>query len=439
LAAGGKALLVVSGGVASDASETEDRHPYKRPAQVERSMLTSPDVRNAEKIVTDLTLLGTDPMRSASAVGLCYVTPPFPCIRRVRVGKGFRYVAECGRPIVDGQDLQRIRALAIPPAWTDVQICTRSDGHIQATGRDAKGRKQYRYHVRWRRVRDETKFGRMIAFAEALPAIRARVSKDSKRPGLPREKVVAVVVQLLERTLIRVGNEEYAKQNRSYGLTTMRVKHVNVRGPKISFQFRGKSGIDHVVDVCDRRLARVIRRCQELPGQELFRYVDQAGVVRTIESADVNAYLREAAGSDFSAKDFRTWYGSLLAARALLALRRGAAPHQKHVKTAIAQVAEKLGNTPAVCRKSYVHPAVVDCYVRGDLKPPGRAVTANRGAPGRQDGRLDAEERTLLAILKTELARQSASIEESLRLSVHRARARANAAVASKGARRKAA
>lgn len=380
-------------------------------------------------------------MRSASAVGLCYVTPPFPFIRRLRVGKGFRYVGECGRPVKGREELTRIRALAIPPAWTDVQICARSNGHIQATGRDARGRKQYRYHVRWRRVRDETKFGRMIAFAEALPAIRARVAKDSVRSGLPREKVLAVVMQLLERTLIRVGNEEYAKQNRSYGLTTMRVKHVSVRGPQIRFRFRGKSGKDHVVDVRDRRLARVIRRCQELPGQELFRYVDQAGTAHTIESTDVNAYLREAAGSDFSAKDFRTWYGSLLAARALAGLARGAAPHQKDVKIAIAQVAEKLGNTPAVCRKSYVHPAVVDCYARGELKPLGRAFTANRGAPGRRDGRLDAEERTLLAILKTEVARQSASIE-SRRLSLPRARidSHAPAASASKGgARRKAA
>jgi len=392
-------------------------------------------VGNAEKIVTNLTLLGTDPMRSASAVGLCYVSPPFPCIRRVRAGKGFRYVSECGQRVVDRQELERIRALAIPPAWTDVQICVRSNGHIQATGRDARGRKQYRYHVRWRRVRDETKFGRMIAFAGALPAIRARVSKDSARTGLPREKVLAVVMQLLERTLIRVGNEEYAKQNRSYGLTTMRARHVNVRGPNISFHFRGKSGKEHVVDVRDRRLARVIRRCQELPGQELFRYVDQAGTAHAIESADVNAYLRESAGSDFSAKDFRTWYGSLLAARALAGIARGV-PHQKHVKTAMVEVAEKLGNTPAVCRKAYVHPAVVDCYLRGDLKPLGRAFRANRSAPGRRDGRLDAEERALLAILKTEVARQSASIE--LRpLRVHRAKVRAHGA--SNGVRRKAA
>jgi len=402
------------------------------------------DVRTAETIVSDLRLLGTDPMRSASAVGLCYVTPPFsPCIRRLRVGKGFRYIGESGRPVKGRAELKRIRALAIPPAWTDVQICARPNGHIQATGRDARGRKQYRYHVRWRRVRDETKFGRMIAFAEALPAIRARVSKDSARSGLPREKVLAVVMQLLERTLIRVGNEEYAKRNRSYGLTTMRVKHVSVRGPKISFRFRGKSGKDHIVDVQDRRLALVIRRCQELPGQELFRYLDQAGRAHTIESTDVNAYLREAAGSDFSAKDFRTWSGSLLAARALAGLARGAAPHQKHVKTAIAYVAEKLGNTSAVCRKSYIHPAVVDCYVRGELSPLGRAFTASRGAPGRRDGKLDAEERTLLAILKAEVARQSASLE-SLRFSLHRGRVNASsashAASASKGgARRKAA
>jgi DNA topoisomerase-1 len=313
--------------------------------------------------------------------------------------------------------LQRFRALAIPPAWTDVRICARPNGHIQATGRDAKGRKQYRYHARWRQVRDETKFGRMIAFAEALPAIRARVATDAARSGLPREKVLAVVTQLLERTLIRVGNEEYAKRNRSYGLTTLRVKHVDVHGTTMSFRFRGKSGKDHVIDVRDRRMAGVVRRCQELPGQELFQYLDDAGQTHSIESTDVNAYLREAAGDDFSAKDFRTWYGTLLAARALGQNVSGGAPRQKHVVAAVAWVAEKLGNTPSVCRKSYVHPAVIDRYLRGKLERIGRRGVAAEH-PG---GKLDADERALLALLKEELGRQGQTLETALRASLRRA------------------
>jgi DNA topoisomerase-1 len=396
-------------------------------------------VGNTEAIVTNLTQLGTDPVRSASSAGLCYVATLSPCIRRIRAGTGFRYVTASGQKIVDAAELRRIRALAIPPAWTDVQICPRPNGHIQATGRDAKGRKQYRYHARWRQVRDETKFGRMIAFAEALPAIRARVNKDAARSGLPRDKVLAVVTQLLERTLIRVGNEEYAKQNRSYGLTTMRGRHVDVRGPKISFRFRGKSGKDHAIDVHDRRLARVVRRCQELPGQELFQYVDEEGRAHGIESADVNAYLREAAGSDFSAKDFRTWYGTLLAARALGEHARRAVPRQKLVKASIAWVAEKLGNTPTVCRKSYVHPAVVDSYLRGELKRfKLTGAAAGLEALPRSGGKLEPDERALLALLKTEISRQGASLESALRASLHRTPAPRQHAP-SKGARRKAA
>src|SRR5687767_14793522 len=364
-----------------------------------------------ETIVTDLIKLGTDPVQSASSAGLSYMADMPSCIRRVRAGKGFRYVDSNGKTITDANEVRRIRALAIPPAWTDVRICPRGDGHIQATGRDAKGRKQYRYHARWRQVRDETKFGRMIAFAEALPVIRARVAKDATRPGLPREKILAVVTQLLERTLIRVGNEEYARHNRSYGLTTLRGKHVAVEGPKISFRFRGKSGKEHVIDVRDRRLATVVRRCQELPGQELFQYLDELGETRSIESADVNAYLREAAGDDFSAKDFRTWYGTLLAARALGEQASRGAPRQKHVLYAVQWVAAKLGNTPTVCRKSYVHPAVVDRYLRGGLERMARP----RAAPvAHQNGKLDADERALLALLKEELTRQNTSLETAL-------------------------
>jgi DNA topoisomerase-1 len=394
-----------------------------------------PTVGKLETIVTDLVQLGGNPAQSASSAGLCYMANLSFCIRRVRAGKGFRYVDANGRKVANPGELRRIRALAIPPAWTDVQICTRADGHVQATGRDAKGRKQYRYHARWRQVRDETKFGRMIAFAEALPAIRTRVAKDAALSGLPREKILAVVTQLLERTLIRVGNEEYARHNRSYGLTTMRGKHVDVAGPRISFRFRGKSGKDHVIDVKDRRLAAVVRRCQELPGQELFQYLDERGQRHGIESADVNAYLREAAGEDFSAKDFRTWYGTLLAARALGEHAERGAPRQKNVVAAIGWVAERLGNTPSVCRKSYVHPAVVARYLGGKLEGMGRpsVVTAER-----HDGKLDADERALLALLKEELIRPSPSLEAALRASlrpVHTARPRA----VSRNARRRAA
>jgi DNA topoisomerase I len=391
-------------------------------------------VSKCETIVTDLVKLGTDPVQSASSAGLTYVANMSVCIRRVRAGKGFRYVDANGRTITDAAEVRRIRALAIPPAWTDVRICPRADGHIQATGRDAKRRKQYRYHASFRQVRDETKFGRMIAFAEALPAIRARVAKDTARSGLPREKVLAVVTQLLERTLIRVGNEEYARQNRSYGLTTLRGKHVDVEGPKISFRFRGKSGKEHVIDVRDRRLARVVRRCQELPGQELFQYLDELGHTRSIESADVNEYLREAAGRDFSAKDFRTWYGTLLAARALGEHAARGAPRQKHVVSAVASVASKLGNTPAVCRKSYVHPAIIERYLRGELARLARPTDA----PGAHDGgTLDHDEHALLALLKEELTRQSMSLETALRSSVRRAKVASSARV--KNTRRRAA
>jgi DNA topoisomerase I len=408
-----------SPGSKGDGGPKSDRDNASKVGVARARLVPKPcNVTKCETIVTDLVKLGTDPVMSASSAGLSYVSNMPLCIRRMRAGKGFRYVDANGRTITDPVEIRRIRALAIPPAWTEVRICPRADGHIQATGRDAKGRKQYRYHPRWRQVRDETKFGRMIAFAEALPNIRSRVAKDAARSGLPREKVLAVVTQLLERTLIRVGNEEYARQNRSYGLTTMRDKHVDIDGQKISFRFRGKSGKEHVIDIKDRRLAAVVRRCQEIPGQELFQYLDEQGQRHCIESADVNAYLRDAAGTDFSAKDFRTWYGTLLAARALGEHTGSGAPRQKHVKSAIAWVASKLGNTPTVCRKSYVHPAVVDRYLRGGLKPPARssAAPAAHASP-----KLDADERALLALLKEELTRQNTPLETVLRASLRRA------------------
>ena len=265
--------------------------------------------------------------------------------------------------------LARIRSLAIPPAWTDVWICSNPLGHIQATGRDARGRKQYRYHPRWRQVRDETKYHRLIAFARALPRLRARVNTDLGLPGLPRRKVLAAVVRLLEETRMRVGNEEYAQNNRSFGLTTLRSRHATVDGATLRFQFRGKSGRRHTIDLRDRRLARIVRRCQDLPGQHLFQYRDDEGGWESVDSDDVNGYLREASDEDITAKDFRTWAGTLLAygflARRVASTENGDARHD--VVEAVREVADQLGNTPAVSRRSYIHPGVVDAYLEGSL------------------------------------------------------------------------
>ncbi len=311
-----------------------------------------------------------DPVESARAAGLRYVSDETPGIRRRRSGKGWTYLDSAGRPILDPEERVRINSLAIPPAWTDVWICPRANGHIQATGRDARGRKQYRYHADWRAIRDETKFGRMIAFAEALPAIRERVNQDMSLRGMPREKVLAAVVRLLEMTLIRVGNDEYARANDSYGLTTLRTDHVDVEGSVIHFRFRGKSGVQHDVGVRDRRLARIVERCQDLPGEELFEYLDDAGEPKRVSSDDVNDYLREVTGHDFTAKDFRTWGGTVLA---LFALRRmgaagGVTEAKKNVVEAVKQVAKALRNRPATCRKFYIHPAVLEAYTSGNLE-----------------------------------------------------------------------
>jgi DNA topoisomerase I len=271
----------------------------------------------------------------------------------------------------DVATLSRIRALAIPPAWRAVWICPRADGHLQATGRDARGRKQYRYHSRWRETRDETKYGRMLEFAAALPAIHRRVGRDLARHGLPREKILATVVRLLETTLIRVGNEEYARENDSFGLTTLRTRQVRVNGSKVRFQFRGKSGVEHAIELEDRRMAAIVKRVRELPGQELFQYVDEDGSLRSVGSADVNAYLKEISGEDFTSKDFRTWAGTLLAARALGRLGgfKSQAQAKRNVVTAVEAVARLLGNTAAVCRKCYIHPAVLEGYLAGKPAP----------------------------------------------------------------------
>jgi DNA topoisomerase I len=317
-----------------------------------------------------------EPQGAAKAAGLRYVSDAEPGISRQRTRAAFRYLSAAGRAVRDPETLARIRRLAIPPAWEDVWICTRDDGHLQATGRDARGRKQYRYHPRWREVRDETKYGRMLDFAKALPRIRRRVNQDLALPGLPREKVLATVVRLLEATRIRVGNEEYARTNDSFGLTTLRTRQVRVNGSTMSFRFRGKSGVQHSVALSDPKLAAIVRRMRDLPGYELFQYVDEAGETRAVDAADVNEYLKTIAGDEFTSKDFRTWAGTVLAAEALHALEPPAG--KQKVAQAIEGVARQLGNTKAVCRKCYIHPAVIDSYLDGSLAQSmtGRRVEA---------------------------------------------------------------
>ena len=309
------------------------------------------------------------PVASARAAGLRYVTDTSPGIRRKRAGKHFSYTGLDGKPIHDEEILQRIRSLGIPPAWKNVWICPNPRGHIQATGRDAKGRKQYRYHALWRKIRDDNKYDHMVAFGKALPTIRRRVSDDLALPGLPGEKVLATVVRLLDTTSVRIGNEEYARENGSFGLTTMRDEHVEIKGSTVRFQFRGKSGKEHSIDVKDRQLAKIMKRCLDLPGQELFQYVDEDGQQRTVTSDDVNAYLHEVTGQGFTAKDFRTWAGTVTATCALQDLGEYETKMQakKNVIQAIESAAQHLGNTPAICRKSYVHPEVIDAYLDGSL------------------------------------------------------------------------
>lgn len=316
-----------------------------------------------------MTVQPVEPVESAKAAGLRYVRDSDPGIRRLRSGRGFKYRAPDGSTVRDREVLQRIRSLVIPPAWTDVWICTSPSGHIQVSGRDARGRKQYRYHPRWRAVRDENKYGRMVAFGKALPAIRRRVRSDLARPGLPREKVLATVVQLLETTLIRVGNEEYARTNKSFGLTTMRSRHVRVSGSTLRFRFQGKSGKAHEVDVSDRRLAKIVKRCQDIPGYELFQYLDEEGQTHSIDSADVNDYLREISGEEFTAKDFRTWAGTMLAAQQLRSAARAESDTdaKSRIVEVVKVVAARLGNTPAVCRAHYVHPGLFESFLAGSL------------------------------------------------------------------------
>jgi len=311
------------------------------------------------------------PEKSAQVVGLRYVTHEQPGISRERCGQGFRYRSAESRIIRDRHTLKRISSLVIPPAWEEVWICPFDQGHLQATGRDERRRKQHLYHPRWREIRDQTKYDRLMDFARALPGIRKQLRRDLKREGLCREKVLATVVRLLEVSLIRVGNEEYARDNKSYGLTTMKNRHATVRGAKIKFQFRGKSGKEHVVEVEDRRVARIVRACQDLPGQELFQCVDDEGQKHHVGSGDVNDYLREITGQDFTAKDFRTWAGTIFTASELRRLGPvdSEAGLKENVVAAVKATAQSLGNTPAVCRKSYIHPAIIEAYLDGSLIP----------------------------------------------------------------------
>ncbi len=345
-----------------------------------------------------------EPTESARSAGLRYVTDDVPGIRRLKKRGGFRYVDAGGAPITDRDELARIRALAIPPAYTDVWIAPFRNAHLQATGRDARGRKQYRYHKRWRETRDETKFDRMLAVAKALPAIRAAVGRDLARPGMPREKVLATVVSLLESTMIRVGNEEYARANDSYGLTTLQEDHVRIRGEEIRFSFRGKSGVEHKVAVRDKRLAKIVRACRDLPGHDLFTYLDDAGEAVAVRSQDVNAYIRDIAGDDFTAKDFRTWEGTMACALALAAVRAESAGAAKAaVVEAIRSVATRLGNTPSVCKKSYIYPAVIDEFLaNGALDLVVRKATrvARRGSH-----RLEPHEAAVVRFIERIVAR----------------------------------
>jgi DNA topoisomerase-1 len=340
---------------------------------------------------------------SAQAAGLRYVTDSEPGIRRRRAGRGFSYVDADGRVVREREHIRRFRSLVIPPAWTDVWICPIAEGHLQVTARDARGRKQYRYHPRFRAHRDNLKFEKMVELSDVLWKVRERVERDIARPGLQRRTVMATLVWLLDRTLIRVGSHELAKENDSFGLTTLRRRHVSIEGATLRFEFRGKSGVEHAVAVTDRRIARIVQRCRELPGRELFQYVDARGRRQIVYSDDVNLYLREITGRDVTAKDFRTWAGTMIAAEALREL--GPAPSERAAKQnvlrAIARTAERLGNTRAVCRKYYIHPALIEAYMEGDVLPPlPQRVWQERKPHGPM---LRQHEKEVLAFLKARL------------------------------------
>lgn len=351
-----------------------------------------------------------DPRDAAIEAGLTYVDADRPGLTRRRSGTGFSYRDAKGEPVRDPKILKRVRSLAVPPAYTDVWICPRADGHIQATGRDAKGRKQYRYHPDFRQARDSTKFEHIMAFADALPAIRARVEEDMSRRGLSREKVLATIVHLLEATLIRVGNDDYARTNKSYGLTTLRDPHVTVAGAELTFRFKGKSGKMWNLSVKDRRVARIVKSCQDLPGQELFQYIDDAGETRDVTSADVNAYLREITGQEITAKDFRTWAGTVLAALALQEFEAfdSEAKAKKNLRAAIESVSARLGNTPTICRKCYIHPEILDGYLEGALLI--QVADAVEDELRDDIARLKPEEAAVLGLLRARLEKAKGTV-----------------------------
>lgn len=341
-----------------------------------------------------------DPKDAAESAGLRYVSDARPGIHREKAGKGYKYTRADGSKLSESDVLKRIKALATPPAWIDVWICPWADGHIQATGRDAKGRKQYRYHARFREVRESTKYEHVVAFAGALPSIREKV-------GQHMAKVLATVVHLLESTLIRVGNDDYAKQNNSYGLTTLKNRHVAVDGNEVRFRFTGKSGKQWSLRVRDRRIAKIIKACQELPGQELIQYVDEEGNCRDVTSTDVNDYLREITGKDITAKDFRTWAGTVLAAMALNELESfdSAAQAKRNLRAAIEKVSARLGNTPTICRKCYVHPEVLNSYMDGNLVLELKSKAESELRSGMES--LKPEEAAVLALLRSRLAKEA--------------------------------
>ncbi len=358
-------------------------------------------------------ILPTDPVQSAAVAGLRYISVTGPGFSRKRAGNGFCYVDLSGKPIRDKEELRRIRSLVIPPAWTNVWICTLPHGHLQALGIDARGRKQYRYHPLYRQIRNQTKFSRLLDFGKVLPEIRQRVNRDLTSPGLSREKVLATVVRLLETTFIRIGNVEYARENSSFGLTTLRNRHVAIDGNMVKFSFRGKSGQDHEISIEDRRLSRIVKQCQELPGHELFQYRDEAGERHPIDSSDVNAYLKEITGEDFTAKDFRTWAGTVQTALALAAIGpfQSETEAKRNIVTAVKSTASQLGNRPATCRNYYVHPAILESYMDGSLvelvKPPSADTDDNADANPKG---LHPEELCVLAVIRKKMI----SLVESL-------------------------
>ncbi|WP_437992717.1 DNA topoisomerase IB [Sorangium sp. So ce145] len=429
----------------------EKRRPRSAPRRERRGAATGVVLRrrrvsvSVESVETvelaraDGELAGTgqltpSPVESAESAGLRYVNDGEPGISRRGAGKGFRYIDVGGRPVKDEATLARIRRLAIPPAWTEVWICRSERGHIQATGRDARGRKQYRYHPRWREVRDETKYDRMLAFGAALPAIRAASERDLALPGLPREKVLAAVVRLLDETSIRIGNDEYARDNDSYGLTTLHDEHVEIEGSLIRFQFRGKGGKEHAMTVRDRRLARIVKRCQDVPGHELFQYIDGEGRRQRIHSNDVNEYLRSVAGHDFTAKDFRTWTGTVLCASFFCEMEIASSVRQvkKRVAQVIDRVSAHLGNTRAVCQRCYVHPAVIRAYTEGALQS---LIDAEEAVADGALAALRPEEAKMLRIVRGFGEREAVPLVTRLRESVRSARA-VNARRAGKSAKR---